>query len=1297
MQKQMLLTVLFVLINFLVIAQNVMINEVMSNNAATLNDESEEFSDWIELRNLTENMISLKGYGLSDDPQNPFKWVFEDYYLMPGEYLLIWASDKNLQAGAMAPDQFPETKGWFNAGDIDINDTSQVRLSGNNIFVKKWPASNSMVIAQQSNTDRQPLFIQNATGGNPAVRFDGNSDALVTNLFPPADDSARTIIVVVANADMTNGNQYSNNNIVQYGDYGNAFGLACRKKSSGGYIGTTYWSGTFYGLAVMDSSVRFISLTHQNGQDDIFVNGRFAGTQYNILATGTKFPLHLASRIGNSADQFAGDIAEVIVFNTALTSSNRRRVENYLASRYQLPVQKFHTNFKLSSQEPETIILTRPDGMPEDQLIIPPLPADVSYGRSAGNTGYFSVPTPGMANNTGIFTGIMSPPGFSAEAGFYQDTLTLTLSSDDQEAVILYTLDGSDPDISAVPGKYFPINYSAECNQGEIVNRQSITHVYHQPLSLAPKYNVPNDRSQIPASYRDWESPVNNVFKASVVKSCCWKEGFLPSPIITKTYVVDTAVSSRFHLPVVSVVIPDASLFDYDTGMYVPGKYYDQTCELSDPDANFKHDDWEKPAHFELFDPTGQLQFSQNAGARIHGNFSSNWSRKSLRFEARSRYNDDALFEFPLFPGLRQDPRVGYREIDHFNAFLIRNSGNNWHINLFHDAMVHRLVAHLPCDGQASGAVVHFLNGEYWGIMNLREKHDEHYFAEHYNMDADDIIIANARTSTISSGYQYEYQHYLNAENFVANNSLSDPENYNYLNTQIDIENYLTHFMIEIYVNNTDFLGNNRKFWRKRTPYYMPGAPYGQDGRWRWILYDTDISFENPEYDRLTFTTTGNANSTRILRKLLENESFKNEFINSFCDNMNSTFLPGRIIQTIDSMRMNMDYDIIEHIDRWNNISSDQNCDELIDFAQRRPYFMRQHLKDRFQLSDTCIITLNTDISMGTITINSLAINGNTRGLADPGQPYPWSGTYFTNVPVRLVAQAKPGFRFSHWSTSEMNDTIYLSVASATEVQAYFESAPIIPDPVVINEINYNSHPDFDPGDWAELYNPNDYPVDLSEWIFKDEDDAHAFIFPANTIIEAKGYLVLCGNSDDFTDLFQDVENFIGDMDFGLNGSGELIRLYNKAGALIDSLIYDDISPWPDEPDGNGPTLELIHPELNNSLGQSWMASPLHGTPGAMNSDLYGISDMPADGNQEMIRIYPNPFSGSATIELLSQSNERINEIRLINQFGITVFEKNSVNQSLYLIQCRSIQPGIYYLKVITGGKFTYSRKVVVR
>ena len=153
---------------------------------------------------------------------------------------------------------------------------------------------------------------------------------------------------------------------------------------------------------------------------------------------------------------------------------------------------------------------------------------------------------------------------------------------------------------------------------------------------------------------------------------------------------------------------------------------------------------------------------------------------------------------------------------------------------------------------------------------------------------------------------------------------------------------------------------------------------------------------------------------------------------------------------------------------------------------------------------------------------------------------------------------------------------------------------------VVINEINYRSSDLFNPEDWLELHNPTNETIAMGLWIFKDNNNV--FTFPEDILLQSGHYLVLCKNCDAFSQFFPSVLNILGDFGFGLSGDGELLKLFDSNEQLVDKVEYNDIAPWPMEADGQGSTLELINPSLENDMASSWAASNGNGTPGEINS-----------------------------------------------------------------------------------------------
>jgi len=195
-------------------------------------------------------------------------------------------------------------------------------------------------------------------------------------------------------------------------------------------------------------------------------------------------------------------------------------------------------------------------------------------------------------------------------------------------------------------------------------------------------------------------------------------------------------------------------------------------------------------------------------------------------------------------------------------------------------------------------------------------------------------------------------------------------------------------------------------------------------------------------------------------------------------------------------------------------------------------------------------------------------------------------------------------------------------VAVLVLCQGRVVGAPLDTTSIVINEINYNSSDAFNPDDWIEFYNRSTQSVDMSGWVFKDIDEPfHAFVFPNGTILDADQYVVVCRHLDQFHNVYPNI-NVLGELGFGLSGGGEPLVLYDNQNALVDSLVYDDKTPWPFFANGKGATLQLINAELNNADVQSWKDSDeVGGSPGKANNLRRGylvINEVMAQNTQTL-------------------------------------------------------------------------------
>ena len=620
----------------------------------------------------------------------------------------------------------------------------------------------------------------------------------------------------------------------------------------------------------------------------------------------------------------------------------------------------------------------------------------------------------------------LNPPVFSQIGGYYEQPFDLILTSEDSNAEIYYTLDGSEP------------------------TRDDL--LYTAPIQVQSRKDETAELAWIEEMSPRWNPPGGEIFLVTVVRAKVFNTAGDSSPTTTHTFLVDE--EKRYSLPVVSLTINPDYLFDYDHGIYVLGRAFD---ELYDPNpdlnlwermANYKMrgEDWQRPIHIEYFEVDGTLGFSQDAAVRIQGTATRERAQKSLRITAQNFDGLNQVIAYDFFPGLT-NPITG-NPVTTFDTIILRNGGSDWESGILRDALMQSLVDHTLISTQAERPVIVFLNGEYWGLYNLREGVDEYYIASYYDMAPTDVIIL-ANNGELTAGPPGEEQRYLDLFYFARDNDLSDEANYAYMQTQMDTENYIDYQIAEIYSGNINWPNANIKYWRKNIEEYEPDAPYGHDGRWRWILYDTDSAFgagSKVDYNNLLNATQDRWPGV-LLSSLLKNPEFQAAFINRFADQLNTSFAPERVVAQIDQMEAARELEIEETLLRWRG--SDASAEDwhnvinvMREFGEYRPDYVRQHIVEYFNLSGIASLSISTDENMGYIVVNSISITDDTPGIENPAS---WSGIYFRDVPITITAVAKPGYRFTGWEAEGLQgnnpelETICITLTDDLSLTAIFE------------------------------------------------------------------------------------------------------------------------------------------------------------------------------------------------------------------------------------------------------------------
>ena len=740
-----------------------------------------------------------------------------------------------------------------------------------------------------------------------------------------------------------------------------------------------------------------------------------------------------------------------------------------------------HTSWSLSANG-EYLSLVAPDGVTIiDDINIPKLKSDISFGRLYSHIDslvYFNPTSPGVENlSTNAYLGYLEPPVFSHNGGFYDQNFNLSLISTVPHAKILYSLDGSTPDSNNITTQYFPYKNNFP---GLTLYQGYRSFNYLNSLQISDRTSQANSVSQKASKAMNNPNYFPNYLlkKGTVVRAVNSLPGFIESEAVTQTYFI--LPKNQYTLPVISVSIPEKDLFDYNQGFYTPGYYYESANPQNQfcPIGNYTQDGelWEKKGTFEFFDE-GELKINTNVTFKIHGRCSVQNALKSLRVHSKN------IIDYPFFPNL---PNNRYETI------LLRNGGNETEISMIRDLFYHDVVKDLNFGYQDSKPCVSFLNGEYWGILNIRERIDEDYLGVRFKVDKDsvDMVHISGGSTDLENGTLSNYEE---LHDFIESSDLTNNSNYNVLKTKIDIENFIDYYIVQIFAANTDFPASNVRLWRSNAS-IDPGNIF-KDGKWRYLLFDLDWSLGFPvssNFNSLDLLTDPNNEHNLFFRKIHTNNEFRNLFLNRFADLLNSHLSLSRTTEILTSLKNELLPEMSEHTARWkapNDVTSwENNVSSISNFLNQRHAFQNNHLLSKFGLSGTFLLTVNSpDLSKGYIKVNTININSETPGI--PENSNSWTGKYFDQVSTTLIAKPKIGYRFSHWiynGQTIMDSILTFQTSSNRTYTAYFEKRIISDNPTPqafdLNTCSYEF------SNWPSNSPAGSYPKNIKFVSFDTED-----------------------------------------------------------------------------------------------------------------------------------------------------------------------------------------------------------------
>ena len=474
-------------------------------------------------------------------------------------------------------------------------------------------------------------------------------------------------------------------------------------------------------------------------------------------------------------------------------------------------------NFKINNND--TIYLYKNNSI-VDMFDIGKLPENISVGINKGEKVYYKDITLGKDNSNNIYLRFSQVPLFNINGGYVNKGAKISLETND-DSTIYYTLDGS-----------FPTKKSIK---------------YEKPILIN---------------------------KDTVIKAISYKEGFIESDIVSRTFIVNR----KHTLAYFSISASNNDLFS-SKGIF--------TDYLTDQ---------EKKANIEFYESDGTIGLSFIADIKITGSNSRLYPQKSISVSLKRKYGISNI-TYPFFNDMNYNT---------YSSFILRNAGEDPKgVRIMDAALTRVLKGKMDIDMQEYRPVVVYINGNYYGIYNLREKLNEDYIESKFGYDKDDVDILKMHNAVKGSKDNYN--------DLIIYASMHDASNsivYEELKKKIDIEEFINYWVVESFYGNIDLA--NIRYWKS------------PNSKWRWMLFDLDRSFEDLDVD-IGYPVKSSSislytyipSSIMLIRNLYRNSIAKDIYLKTLSYHLKNTFNPSNMNRVIDELAKEIENEMPYHIKRW--------------------------------------------------------------------------------------------------------------------------------------------------------------------------------------------------------------------------------------------------------------------------------------------------------------------------------------------------------------------------------------------
>lgn len=730
---------------------------------------------------------------------------------------------------------------------------------------------------------------------------------------------------------------------------------------------------------------------------------------------------------GSSPDyiELHNNTGRAISLDGYFLSDDEDRPDKFPLAGYSIPAKgylvlaadKKELPFKLSSSG-EELFLSDAEGNMVQYVELPQIEKDTTFSLQPDGTWHVSDPSPMARNLEGVpYVKVVyvSAPRFSHEAGFYDEPFDLELQGY-RTYSIYYTTDGTVPDENSTL-------YTCPIH---------IEDATSQPNKLSKRTDITIDGATPPAT---------KVKKATIISAVSIDEEGNRSNVVTNAFFVGFQNYPDYQdISILSIVTDPSDLFDEDDGIYVVGKMYRDWLDSDDYSSDLRAYDrprnyaqhgkeWEIPASIQWFNEDEELCLTQKVGLRIHGNQTRENAQKAFNLYARNEYGA-GTFQYPLIDGIKNMTKV-----------VVRGQAGR-------DSITHGLLRETGLPVSECTPCLVFINGEFWGFYELREKQEEDYLSNIFGTDKDDLMIY--KNYRLIEGEDEDGKTnrsvFDNLVSQIIKNNPSTTEGYAYACDLIDMDNYITYMAGITYINSEDIYWN-KTLWRTMSV----GAGQYEDGRWRWIFQDLDWACRRTDGVDEAIEQLQNDD---LFMSLWHNPEFRKQFLTRIMDYANIELTPEYVKEVISPILSyyNQYYAINE--ERWKGVlqggsnSGTKLINSFLSFFRERREDVIERLSDILEVTDSC-----STISVLQIPQQlKMTVNGHVAHLYGSS----WSGVYFSGCEVTFEVNEIPGYRFCGWYDDDTLLTDDLRVTVSTDedhnlIPAY-EAIPVVAS---MDRINY--------------------------------------------------------------------------------------------------------------------------------------------------------------------------------------------------------------------------------------------------